>query len=500
MRRLFSTAALIIVWSIGLGAQNRPVVASTLTTTSTGAASVCVGCAIGGTAATGNTRTGTLIVAGTSGGASLIGATSGSGGSAQFEIISASDPLMSLYMSGAGSTAREAAWIAYGLSSTGAITKLGVTAVAWTDTTNATGYASWNEHASFQNAGVQTDEFGWVHWGNRGAAIFPSSIAAANAPGPRIVHLYSSIAGQTGFITQNTSASVDASTAYLVQNSNGVVGRWKGFGASFATSGMSQADGALVEAARADLSLAASNASTNVRFYAGDTTTLRANISSTLISLNLPTTLTSTANAFTGYTANNANAGNAAFTGLIAQNGNGSVGRIIIFGASYTTAGMYEADGVTVESTREALSLGATNTAKTIRFYAGNSTNIRASITTSGIALGSTLAFGVTAPTVASGFGTSPSIPASNGTAAFTVDVGTGGIATGGVLTMPTAATGWNCVVTNQTAVAANRADQRTVQTASSTTSVTVQNQTISTGAALAWTASDVLTLACIAR
>lgn len=102
-----------------------------------------------------------------------------------------------------------------------------------------------------------------------------------------------------------------------------------------------------------------------------------------------------------------------------------------------------------------------------------------------------------TAPTIASGFGTSPSIAANNGTAAFTVNVGTGGTASAGVITMPTATTGWICNVENRTGVAANRADQRTIQTATSTTSVTVQNQTVSTGGALAWTASDVLTLQC---
>jgi len=101
-------------------------------------------------------------------------------------------------------------------------------------------------------------------------------------------------------------------------------------------------------------------------------------------------------------------------------------------------------------------------------------------------------------PTIASGFGTNPSIVASNGTAAFTVNVGTGGTATGGVLTMPAAKNGWAAKVENITAVAANRGDQRTVITATTTTSITVQNQTISTGAALAWTASDVLQIMCL--
>lgn len=103
------------------------------------------------------------------------------------------------------------------------------------------------------------------------------------------------------------------------------------------------------------------------------------------------------------------------------------------------------------------------------------------------------------APTVSSGFGTSPSIAANNGPVAFTVNVGTGGIATAGVIGLPTAPTGWNCWVSNITARAGARADQGTWQTASSTTSATVQNQTISSGVALAWTASDILRVSCFA-
>lgn len=109
----------------------------------------------------------------------------------------------------------------------------------------------------------------------------------------------------------------------------------------------------------------------------------------------------------------------------------------------------------------------------------------------------STVADATAAPTIASGFGTGSSIVGSNGTAAFQVNVGTGGVATGGVINVFTSTTGWICIVTNQTAVAANRGDQRTVQTASTTGTVTIQNQTISTGAALAWTASDKVMLSC---
>ena len=103
-----------------------------------------------------------------------------------------------------------------------------------------------------------------------------------------------------------------------------------------------------------------------------------------------------------------------------------------------------------------------------------------------------------TAPTIASGFGSTPSIAASNGTSAFTVNVGTGGSASSGVLTLPTASTGWNCVVNDLTAAAGHVA-YNTRQTASTTTSVTVENQTTSTGAAVAWAASDILRLSCFA-
>lgn len=102
-----------------------------------------------------------------------------------------------------------------------------------------------------------------------------------------------------------------------------------------------------------------------------------------------------------------------------------------------------------------------------------------------------------TAPTVTSA-GTGPSVAGTN-TAAFRVNVGTGGTATTIVMAMPTATTGWNCNAENLTGQAANRANQQVVQQSSTTTAVTVQNQTISTGAALAFTASDIVAFLCMA-
>ncbi len=94
-----------------------------------------------------------------------------------------------------------------------------------------------------------------------------------------------------------------------------------------------------------------------------------------------------------------------------------------------------------------------------------------------------------TAPTISSGFGTSPSIVANNGTFAFTINVGTGGTAQNGVIGLPTATTGWLVTVNNIT----NPASSVVAQTAVSTTSATIQNYARTTGLAAAWTASDVL-------
>lgn len=105
----------------------------------------------------------------------------------------------------------------------------------------------------------------------------------------------------------------------------------------------------------------------------------------------------------------------------------------------------------------------------------------------------------ITPPTVSSGFGTSPSVISNNGTATFRLNVGTGGTAKSGIVAMnATAANFWNCSVDDITAAAAHVA-YNTRQTGSSTTTVTVENQTTSTGAAIAWAASDILAFQCAA-
>lgn len=103
-----------------------------------------------------------------------------------------------------------------------------------------------------------------------------------------------------------------------------------------------------------------------------------------------------------------------------------------------------------------------------------------------------------TAPTVTSA-GTSPSVTASNGAATFIVNVGTGGTATTIVMAMPAAFAGWTCFANDITASAAAIAGVADRQMSSTTTAVTVQHYTISTGVALVYTASDLVRFNCAA-
>jgi hypothetical protein len=93
-----------------------------------------------------------------------------------------------------------------------------------------------------------------------------------------------------------------------------------------------------------------------------------------------------------------------------------------------------------------------------------------------------------TAPTISSGFGTSPSVTAGTTTAAFRVNVGTGGTATTGVIGLPAATTGWNCFAQDIT----TPTNHVTTETASTTTTASFSVPT-------AWTASDILAISCFA-
>lgn len=112
------------------------------------------------------------------------------------------------------------------------------------------------------------------------------------------------------------------------------------------------------------------------------------------------------------------------------------------------------------------------------------------------INMGGVLLASITAPTIISGFGTSPSIANNNGTAAFEVNVGTGGTAASGVIGLPTAAHGWTCAANDETTTSATVFISK--QIASTASSVTISNYNTS-GAPAAWTASDIVHVQCMA-
>ena len=112
-----------------------------------------------------------------------------------------------------------------------------------------------------------------------------------------------------------------------------------------------------------------------------------------------------------------------------------------------------------------------------------------AAIDAGDVKTGGVLSLSATAPTIASGFGTSPSMASSNGSVAFTIDVGTGGTASSGVITLPASTTGWVVHCLDIT----NPASSNTVQTAGTTTSATISNYSRTTGLLTAWAASDII-------
>ncbi len=113
----------------------------------------------------------------------------------------------------------------------------------------------------------------------------------------------------------------------------------------------------------------------------------------------------------------------------------------------------------------------------------------------SGIKNPTALVWSATAPTLASGGCTTPTAVTHNGTAAFSVGVGTG--CTGSqplVFTLPAATTGWSC-----TARSAGNANSHAPRQTSavSTTSVTITDFSATAGTAQAWVDSDVVVVAC---
>jgi hypothetical protein len=109
------------------------------------------------------------------------------------------------------------------------------------------------------------------------------------------------------------------------------------------------------------------------------------------------------------------------------------------------------------------------------------------------LSVNSNLIASSTLPTIGSGFGTSPTITASN-TMAFKIVVGTGGAANG-VINFPAAPNGWIAHVADITSSATIFLQQ----TASTTTSATLVSYSMTTGLAANMTAGDVILITAFA-
>ena len=106
---------------------------------------------------------------------------------------------------------------------------------------------------------------------------------------------------------------------------------------------------------------------------------------------------------------------------------------------------------------------------------------------------GNTVATAASVPTIASGFGTSPTITAVH-TMGFKIVIGTGG-ATGGVISFPAAPNGWICYATDVT----SGSSVFVQQTGTSATSATLAAFGNTTGTSASMSAGDVLLVIAIA-
>ena len=112
---------------------------------------------------------------------------------------------------------------------------------------------------------------------------------------------------------------------------------------------------------------------------------------------------------------------------------------------------------------------------------------------TGGVAVGTHLTFSGTAPTITSGFGTSPTVASNSTATSMDITVGTSP-GSSGVLALPTATTEWNCDAQDVTT------PSNIKMTAHSTTSATFTSYGLTTGIATNFTASDDIAIVCAAH
>jgi len=194
-----------------------------------------------------------------------------------------------------------------------------------------------------------------------------------------------------------------------------------------------------------------------------------------------------TARQYNGFILSNAGTQIVTFNGLTANNDGGTLslfnaGVSNIRLSGYTGLANYINNGGT-------LCIGATSCTYTL--------DVTGDINTSTIyRVGGKVLVSATAPTIASGFNTSPTISANNGPAAFTINTGTTAATNAGVITLPTAATGWACHAHFQAApTTTNFVVQQTATTTTSATFNTYGN----TGTNNSWPASTTIVVSCFA-
>lgn len=160
----------------------------------------------------------------------------------------------------------------------------------------------------------------------------------------------------------------------------------------------------------------------------------------------------------------------------------GSFNSGITTGAFNTVVGYQVAKGATLTTGSSNILIGTSSLVTT-----------PANSTSNYISIGNAIIGTAAAPTIASGFGSGASVTAGVGTGAFRVNVGTGGTAQSGVVGLGSAPAGWNCYASDIT----TPASFNTKMISSTATSATFQNYSMTTGLAIAWTASDVLAISC---
>lgn len=163
-----------------------------------------------------------------------------------------------------------------------------------------------------------------------------------------------------------------------------------------------------------------------------------------------------------------------------AKAGNGSLS-----GFNYTLIG-YNIASTTCANINNIVLIGSSNSVDCPSASAGNWANF------DNVILASTVP-----ATIASGFGTGAAVVVGATSGTFTLNVGTGGAASSGVVNVGHVSTnapnGWACDVTDIT----NPASFFEIAIPTGTQTVTVTNYSRSTNTAIAWTASDVLLFKC---